>query len=232
MKKAVFLARNSTARAFSVEHGDNCALSERYWQRVVRTMRVTSGTCRCSDNDKNHADVPKRLAIYVGCQDKCSCSDAVRQQAFKPAVRRNGRLLILLWVGRATVNVNVLSLFHMKQLRSPASYRRGRGALFLPTVPVPPPKTLFSASARLCTGFRLFYCNTAHRPFNYLCRTIVAWSIEIGGWQIGCQVSRETPVLALPYRAAKSHAFTVWGMTTTSLRYALCSSTLRTDCFT
>lgn len=26
-----------------------------------------------------------------------------------------------------------------------------------------------------------FYCNTAHRPFNYLCGTIVAWSIEIGG---------------------------------------------------
>lgn len=105
------------------------------------------------------------------------------QQAFKPADTQERQTTDTAMVGRATVNVNVLSLFHMKQLRSPASYRRGRWALFLPTVPVPPPKTLFSASARLCTGFRLFYCNTAHRPFNYLCRTIVAWSIEIGGWQ-------------------------------------------------
>lgn len=72
-------------------------------------------------------------------------------------IRRNDRLILLWWavVGRATVNVNALSLFHMKQLLSPASYRRGRG-LFLSTVPVPSPKTIFSASALLYSGFRLF----------------------------------------------------------------------------
>lgn len=96
---------------------------------------MTADTGRCSDNDENHADAPKRLAIYVGCQDKCSCSGAVRQQAFKPADTQERQTTDTAMVGRATVNVNVLSLFHMKQLRSPASYRRGRGALFYQPFP-------------------------------------------------------------------------------------------------
>ena len=50
-------------------------------------------------------------------------------------IRRNGRLIDTAMVGRETVNVNPLSLFHMKQLLSPASYRRGRGALFYQPFP-------------------------------------------------------------------------------------------------
>ena len=185
----------------------------------------------CSDKNENHADVPKRLAIYVGCQDKCSCSGAVRQQAFKPADTQERQTTDTAMVGRATVNVNVLSLFHMKQLRSPASYRRGRGTLFYQPFPCRLQKRYFPLPPGFALVFAFF---TVTRLIGRLitCAAIVAWSIEIGGWQIGCQVSRETPVLALPYRAAKSHAFAVWGMTTTSLWYPLCSSTVGTDCFT
>ena len=153
-------------------------------------------------------------------------------------IRRNDRLILLWWavVGRAAMNVNALSLFHMKQLRSPASYRRGRGDLFYQPFPCRLQKRCFPLPPGFIRPALLwlspFYCNTAHRPFNYLCGTIVVWSIEIGGWQIGCQVSRETPILALPYRTAKSHAFTAWGMTAASLRYPLRSFTIRTDCFT
>lgn len=67
-------------------------------------------------------------------------------------------------VGRATVKVNALSLFHMKQLLSPALYRWGRGALFSSTVPAPSPKPLFSASARLYPPcFTLVFAFTATR---------------------------------------------------------------------
>lgn len=113
-------------------------------------------------------------------------------------IRRNDRLILLWWavVGRAAVNVNALSLFHMKQLRSPASYRCDRGALFHRPFPRRLQNVIFrfrpTLSALLYFGFRL-YCNTAHRPFNYRRGTIVVWSIGIGGWQIGCQVSRKRP---------------------------------------
>ena len=102
-------------------------------------------------------------------------------------IRRNGRLILLWWaaVGRATVNVNALSLFHMKQLLSPASYRRGRGALFYQPFPCRLQKRYFPFPPGFIRPALLwlspFYCNTAHRPFNYLCGTIVAWPIEIGG---------------------------------------------------
>ena len=121
---------------------------------------MTADTGRCSDNDENHADAPKRLAIYVGCQDKCSCSGAVRQQAFKPADTQERQTTDTAMVGRATVNVNVLSLFHMKQLLSPASYRRGRGALFINRSRAVSKNDIFrfrpALSAMLYSGFHLF----------------------------------------------------------------------------
>lgn len=168
-------------------------------------------TGRCSDNEENHADVPKRLAIYVGCQDKCSCSGAVRQQAIKPADTQERQTTDTAMVGRATVNVNVLSLFHMKQLRSPASYRRGRGALFYQPFPCRLRKRYFPLPPGFAPVFAFFTVTRLIGRLITCTERIVASSIEIGGWQIGCQTSRETPVLALPYRAAKSHRLHSFG---------------------
>lgn len=152
-------------------------------------------------------------------------------------IRRNDRLILLWWavVGRAAMNVNALSLFHMKQLRSPASYRRGRGALFYQPFPCRLQKRFFrfrpALSALLYSGFHLF---TATRLIGRLitCAERSLCGRLKSGLADWLSSLLETPILALPYRAAKSHAFTVWGMTTTSLRYPLRTFTVRTDCFT
>ena len=148
-------------------------------------------------------------------------------------IRRNGRLLILHMVGRATLNANALSLFHMKQLRSPTSYRRGRGALCYQPFPRRLRKRYFPLPLGFAPVFAFFTVTRLIGRLIICAERSLRGRLKLGvGRQIGCQVSGETPVLTLPYRAAKSHAFTVWGMTTTSLRYPLCSSTVRTDCFT
>lgn len=169
-------------------------------------MCVVADTGRCSDNDENHADVSKRYAIRTG---------APKQQAFVPA--RHGNRLFMpadtqerqttdtAMVGHATVNANALSLFHMKQLRSPASYRRGRGALFYQPFPCRLRKRYFPLPPGFAPVFAFFTVTRLIGRLITCTERIVASSIEIGGWQIGCQASRETPVLALPYRAAKSH---------------------------